>query len=44
MDYKTAISDFQNFENCENLEILSTFFFSKNARILKMFKKLEYMY
>ena len=41
ISYKTAISDFWNFENFENFEIFSTFFFifSKNTPKFQNFQK-----
>ena len=41
ISYKTAISDFWNFENFENFEIFSTFFFilSKNPPKFQNFQK-----
>ena len=41
ISYKTAISDFWNFENFENFEIFSTFFFifSKNPPKFQHFQK-----
>ena len=45
MSYKTAISDFGNFENLGNFDILTFFlFFKKIPQISKFSKKTEYMY
>ena len=36
MDYKTAISDFWNFDNFVNLEIFKHFYFAKILQISKI--------
>ena len=39
ISYKTAISNFRNFEDLRNFEICSTFFFSKNLPKFQNFQK-----